>query len=81
MHPARTALQAPGERRSELMPLIPWWLLAKALRVGRSNRDYDWSLVGMTPSPIGRSAIVIGWGFWVLVPGWLFWLLAYGKPW
>ena len=63
------------------MPLIPWWLLAKALRVGRSNRDYDWSLVGMTPSPIGRSAIVIGWGFWVLVPGWLFWLLAYGKPW
>jgi len=63
------------------MPLIPWWLLAKARRVGRFDRDYDWSLAGLTRTHIRRSGIVIGWAVWVLMSVELFSLLAFGKPW
>lgn len=35
----------------------------------------------MMRSHVKRSAIVIGWAFWVLVTVGLFSLLAYGKPW
>jgi len=35
----------------------------------------------MTRRPIRRSAIVMGWAFWVLVTLGSFSLLAFGKPW
>ena len=34
-----------------IIPLLPWWLLAKALHFERFERDYDWSLSGITRSP------------------------------
>jgi hypothetical protein len=49
------------------IPLIPWWLLAKLLRIGQFERDYDWSLHGMMRTPVRRSAILLGWTFWVIV--------------
>jgi hypothetical protein len=61
-----------------IIPLIPWWLLAKALNFERFERDYDWSLSGITRSPSRCSAIVIGWAFWAIVGGGVLLLLAYG---
>ena len=52
-----------------VMPLIPWWLLAKALRFDRFDRNYDWSLSGITRTPFRRSAILLGWAFWAIVAG------------
>jgi hypothetical protein len=49
-----------------LIPLIPWWLAGKILKIERVDRDYDWSLSGMLRSTPGR-AVVMGWLFWVIV--------------
>ena len=50
-----------------MIPIIPWWLLAKILRLNRHERDYDWSWAGMMRTPPRRSAIVLGWVFWGVV--------------
>jgi hypothetical protein len=50
----------------KLIPLIPWWLLGKLVRIERSDRDYDWSLKGWTCTAT-RTAIVLGWTFWLIV--------------
>jgi hypothetical protein len=42
-------------------------LLAKLLRIGQFEHDYDWSLHGMMRTPVRRSAILLGWTFWVIV--------------
>jgi hypothetical protein len=60
-----------------VIPLIPWWLLAKAFRFERCERDYDWSLSGMTRSPLRRSAIFLGWALWAFVAAGLLLVLAY----
>ena len=60
-----------------VMPLIPWWLLAKAFRFERSEREYDWSLSGITRTPYRRSAILLGWSFWAIAAAGLLLLLAY----
>jgi hypothetical protein len=60
-----------------VIPLIPWWLLAKALRFDRFDRNYDWSFSGITRTPFRRNAILLGWAFWAIVAGGLLLLLAY----
>ena len=50
-----------------IIPIIPWWLLAKLLRIGQFEHDYDWSLQAMMRTPVLRSAILIGWTIWVVV--------------
>jgi len=50
-----------------MIPVIPWWWLATLLRLGRSERDYDWSLRGMTRTGMRKRAIVLGWAFWIMV--------------
>ena len=35
------------------LPLIPWWLLAKLLRLGRFDRDFDWSWQGIIRTLVG----------------------------
>lgn len=60
-----------------VMPLIPWWLLAKALRFDRFDRNYDWSLCGITRAPFRRSAILLGWSVWAIVAVGLFLVLAH----
>jgi hypothetical protein len=54
-------------KKVKLIPLIPWWLLGKIFRIGKSDRDYDWSLKGWTRMPLRRSTIPLGWAFWVIV--------------
>ena len=49
------------------IPLIPWWLLAKLLRLGQFDRDCDWSLNGMMRTRVRRPAILLGWAFWIII--------------
>ena len=64
-------------KRVRVIPLIPRWLLEKAIRFERSEREYDWSLSGITRTPFKRSAILLGWSFWAIAAVGLLLLLAY----
>ena len=60
-----------------VIPLIPWWPLAKALRFERCERDYDWSLCGIRRTTFRRSAIILGWAFLAIVAAGSLLVLAY----
>ena len=52
----------------KLAAVIPWWAMARLVRLDNSDRDYDYRTIeGWLIAPLSRKGYAIGWACWLLM--------------